>query len=85
MASRTAILRTLACIAIGLAWLASADTYRGIPISPENRCAHYDRSDYPYPQSVEQRIVASMGAIYRPYSGTCFTSTRETDIQSARC
>ena len=47
MASRTAIQRTLGCVAAGLAWLASADTYRGIPVAQENRCTPYDRSDYP--------------------------------------
>ena len=81
MASRTAIQTTLVCVAAGLASLASADTYRGIPISPENRCAHYDRSDYPYPQSVEQRIVASMGKVYGPYTGRCFGGTGQTDIE----
>ena len=49
VASRIATQRTLVCITIGLASLASADTYRGIPIAPENRCTPYDRSDYPYP------------------------------------
>ena len=81
MASRTAIQRTLVCIAAGLAWLASADTYRGVVIAPENRCTPYDRQDYPYSQSVEQRIVAALGKVYGPYSGTCFTSTGETDIE----
>ena len=82
MASRTAIQqRKLVCVAAGLAWLASADTYRGIPIAPENRCAPYDRSDYRYSQSVEQRIVASMGRIYGPYTGACFAHTGQTDIE----
>ena len=81
MASRTAMQRTLVCVVVGLAWLASADTYRGVVIAPENRCTPYDRSDYPYSQSVEQRIVAALGKVYGPYSGTCFTSTGETDIE----
>ena len=76
--------RVLVCIVAGLALVSNAihgDTYRGIPVAPEHRCAPYDRSDYPYSQSVEQRIVASLGAIYGPYTGTCFASTGETDIE----
>ena len=61
---------------------ATAETYRGITIAPESRCAPYQSSDYPYPQSVEARIVAELGGtIYGPYSGTCFPSTRDTDIE----
>lgn len=71
----------LLCVIVGLASLASAETYRGITVAPERRCAPYDRSEYPYPQSIEQRIVASIGAIYGPYSGTCFATTRQTDIE----
>ena len=81
MASRTAMRRTLVCVVVGLAWLASADTYRGVVIAPENRCTPYDRQDYPYSQSVEQRIVAALGAIYGPYSGACFAHTGQTDIE----
>ena len=32
-------------------------------------------------QSVEQRIVAALGAIYGPYSGACFAHTGQTDIE----
>ena len=49
---------------------------------PEYRCAPYDKAgDYPYPQSVERDIVRALGAVYGPYTGTCFESTRETDIE----
>ena len=60
---------------------AIGDTYRGVRVAPENRCAAYERDDYPYSQSVEQRIVASLGAVYGPYSGACFAPTGETDIE----
>ena len=51
-------------------------------VAPEHRCAPYDkRRDYPYPQSVERDIVRELGAVYGPYTGTCFSSTRETDIE----
>ena len=61
---------------------ATAETYRGVTIAPESRCAPYNSSDYPYPQSVEAQIVADLGgAIYGPYTGTYFRSTRDTDIE----
>ena len=56
-------------------------TWRGITVAPENRCSPYDPDDYPYPQSVEPRIVENLGGIYGPYSGTWFGSIRETDIE----
>ena len=76
----------LACIAavfaFGLAAGASAETWRGLTVAPEHRCAPYDKKrDYPYPQSVERDIVRALGAVYGPYTGTCFASTRETDIE----
>ena len=52
------------------------------PIAPEHRCSPYNSDDYSYPQSVEPQIVAQMGGrIYGPYTGRCFASTRETDIE----
>ena len=60
----------------------AAETYRGLTIAPEHRCSPYSPDDYPYPQSVEARIVAELGgAIYGPYTGTYFRSTRDTDIE----
>ena len=61
---------------------AAAGTWRGLEVAPEARCAPYDRRDYPYPRSVERRIVAAMGGrIYGPYEGRAFGSMRETDIE----
>ena len=34
-----------------------------------------------YPQSVERDIVRELGAVYGPYTGRCFASTTETDIE----
>ena len=48
---------------------------------PEFRCAPYDRDEYAYPQSVESEIIAGMGKIYGPYTGRCFATPRETDIE----
>ncbi len=56
--------------------------YRGIKIAPEHRCSPYDRENYPYSQSVELDIIENFeGLIYGPYSGTCFHSRYETDIE----
>ena len=61
---------------------ASGETWRGLTVATEHRCSAYDRKrDYPYPQSVEREIVRRLGAIYGPYTGTCFDSTRKTDIE----
>jgi hypothetical protein len=59
------------------------DTWRGLIVEPENRCSPYDKSEqYPYPQSVEDTIVAQMGGhVYGPYTGRYFTSDSETDIE----
>ena len=57
------------------------NTYRGISVAPERRCAPYDRGDYAYPQSVEASIIKGIGKVYGPYSGKCFASGRETDIE----
>ena len=59
-----------------------AETWRGLIVAPEYRCSPYNRKrDYRYPRSVEDEIVRQLGAIYGPYTGTCFSSTFETDIE----
>ena len=65
----------------GIPGLVSSETWLGIVIAPEQRCSPYSSGDYSYPQSVEQEIVGQIGQIYGPYTGMCFTSTRETDIE----
>lgn len=61
----------------------AAQAWRGLVVEPENRCSAYDKkTQYPYPQSVEDEIVASMGGIvYGPYTGSYFDSDTETDIE----
>ena len=74
----------LLLIAACLLWSAtsvSADTWRGLVVAPEHRCTPYDASDYPYPQSVEARIVDSLGGVWGPYTGLTYASTAETDIE----
>ena len=56
-------------------------TWRGITVAPENRCSPYNSDDYPYPPSVEPKIVDAQDGIYGPYTGTWFGSIRETDIE----
>lgn len=58
-------------------------TWRGLKVEPEYRCSSYDKSEqYPYPQSVEDGIVANMaGVVYGPYTGRYFDNDRETDIE----
>ncbi len=59
------------------------ETWRGLVVEPENRCSPYDKSSqYPYPQSVEDRVVAAMGGkVYGPYTGRYFDSDTQTDIE----
>ena len=84
--TRAAIFRvTVALVALAglLTPAASAqETWRGLTVAPEHRCSPYERSDYPYPQSVEREIVASMGGVvYGPYTGRVYAGTGETDIE----
>ena len=72
---------TGAALATAIALTSAAETYRGIDVAPEHRCAPYDRGDYRYSQSLERRIVASIGKVYGPYTGMCFRSMAETDIE----
>lgn len=59
-----------------------AETWRGLKVAPEFRCSEYDkRRDYLHSPAVEHRIMNEMGAIYGPYTGKCFMSTSETDIE----
>ncbi len=70
-----------AAVAAGHGGALAADTWRGLTVAPEHRCTHYDRAAYPYSQSVEAEIVASMGgAIYEPYTGRFFPTRRQTDV-----
>ena len=48
-----------------------------------NPCSEYDRaSDYSYNGStLEPCISEQLGAIYSPYSGQCFTSLKQTEIE----
>lgn len=61
----------------------ASGTWRGLAVAPEHRCTPYDRrSQYPYPQSVEARIIERMGGrVYGPYTGRTFAGPRETDIE----
>lgn len=70
------------CLSTNLS-VSAQDTWQGLVVAPEYRCSPYNKSaQYPYPQSVEDRIVSSMGGqVYGPYSGQYFVSDKETDIE----
>lgn len=74
----TGVVISLLGLSVGAA---SAETWRGLVVAPENRCSPYQSRDYSYPQSVELRIIADIGKIYGPYTGRCFASRYETDIE----
>ena len=78
-------LAALAIMAASIADLGQAfgaETWRGLAVAPEHRCAPYDRGDYRYSQSVEAEIVATMGGrVYGPYTGRHYSTTRQTDIE----
>lgn len=59
----------------------SSSFWRGLVIAEEDRCSPYDSTDYSYSQSVEAGIISRLGRIYSPYTGECFTSKTETDIE----
>lgn len=63
--------------------LADLSKLKLLTVGPENRCSTYDKSEqYPYPQNVEDAVVASMGGVvYGPYSGRYFDNDRQTDIE----
>ncbi len=76
--------KSILCITLAFSSFGFAqDTWRGLQLQEENRCSPYDKKEqYPYPQSVEDEIVASMGGVvYGPYTGRYFPSDTRTDIE----
>ena len=57
------------------------ETWRGLVVAPEARCAPYDPADYDYPASIERRIWLTLGAAYSPYDDVVYPSLRSTDIE----
>ena len=58
--------------------------WRGLDVEPESRCAghRYDRDEYGTRyRSKEDDLVEELGAVFGPYTGRCFGSTSETDIE----
>ena len=70
-----------AALVVFLPHSAVAQEWRGLLVAPEERCAPYDDSEYPYPPSVEPRIADSLGGIYSPYTCETFRALNETDIE----
>lgn len=72
----------LVSILLSTTTFAQGEEYRGITVAPEHRCSLYYRDLYRHTPSAEKKIVDLMdGAIYSPYTGTCFGSIKETDIE----
>ena len=67
----------LLCVAVS----AEETTWRGLVVAPENRCAPYDRADYRYSESVEDKIITGLGDIFSPYTCARFDSKKETEIE----
>ncbi|MGR5287082.1 GmrSD restriction endonuclease domain-containing protein [Vibrio maritimus] len=59
------------------------DLWRGLVVAPESRCSDYNKKkQYPYRASLETDIIDEMdGKIYGPYSGSYFSSAKNTDIE----
>ena len=58
--------------------------WRGLTVEPESRCPgnRYDRGEYGSRyRSKEDDIIEELGAIYGPYSGRCFESDGDTQIE----
>lgn len=75
---------TILC-SLGLFTLSASaqQVWRGLVVEPENRCSPYNKKkQYPYPQTVEDEIVAQMGGhVYGPYTGRYFVTDTQTDIE----
>lgn len=69
------------CTLAGVAEAQSLSDLGALTVAPESRCSPYDRSDYSYPQSVEELIVQAQGGAYSPYDGTVFESLKDSDIE----
>ena len=60
----------------------AGEMWRGLTVAPEDRCAPYDRRDYPYNSRVlEVDLMRGLGGVYAPYTGRCFGDPRETDVE----
>lgn len=57
------------------------ESWRGLQVAPENRCATYESDDYHTPQRVADAVIADHGGIYSPYTGEWFDTKRQTDIE----
>ena len=67
--------------ALALCAPVQAQTWHGLRVAPESRCSPYRASEYSYPQSIEARIVESLGGVWSPYTGRTFAGRGETDIE----
>lgn len=56
--------------------------WRGLVVAEESRCSPYRRSDYRYsPKRIERALEARHGALYTPYTGSCWGDRGETTVE----
>ena len=77
---------TLAIVLLGFAtgffWPGCSEAdMRDLSAKTAGRCVEYSGELYPYPASVENRIVIEQGGIFSPYTGRKFYSIKQTDIE----
>ena len=66
----------------GFEQMDAGETWRGLTVAPEDRCAPYDRRDYPYnSRLLEEVLVRELGGVYLPYTAWCFADRREIDVE----
>ena len=66
----------------GFEQIDAGETWRGLTVAPEDRCAPYDRRDYPYNSRVlEVDLIRASDGVYAPYTGRCFEDRQQTDVE----
>lgn len=54
---------------------------QSLRVQAEDWCTKYDRQEYPYPRTIEQRVIVAQGGMFSPYDLTCFRDQRESDVE----
>ena len=54
---------------------------QSLRVQAEDWCTKYDRQDYPYPRTIERRIIAAQGGMFSPYDLSCFRDPRDSDVE----
>ena len=54
---------------------------QSLRVQAEDWCTKYDRQEYPYPGTIEKRVIVAQGGMFSPYDRTCFRDQRESDVE----